>query len=244
MKVGVCGAGGRMGRAVCDAVSDAEDLALAATVDLDDPLGSFTDAEVDVVVDFTVPDAVDENVTFYLDHGIHAVVGTTGWSDETLAAWRRRAEEDEANLIVAPNFALGAVLMMHLAEIVAEHIPDVEIIELHHDGKVDAPSGTSLRTAEVIAAAREGAVSPVLGEGVEGARGAERDGIRVHAVRLPGLVAHQEVIFGAEGQTLSLRHDTIDRTAFMPGVLLAVRSVGSRPGLTVGLEPLLGLDDR
>lgn len=244
MKVGVCGAGGRMGRAVCEAVDDADDLELAATVDLDEPLSTFEEAGVDVVVDFTVPDAVDDNVTHYLDHGIHAVVGTTGWTDRTLEGWRRLAEDGDANLIVAPNFALGAVLMMHLAQVVAPHIPEVEIIELHHDGKVDAPSGTALRTAEVIDAAREERTSPVMGEVVEGARGAERDGIRVHAVRLPGLVAHQEVIFGAEGQTLRLRHDTVDRTAFMPGVLLAVRSVATRPGLTVGLEPLLGLDER
>jgi 4-hydroxy-tetrahydrodipicolinate reductase len=243
MRVGVAGAEGRMGRTVCSVVTDAEDLELAAAIDEGDPLEELTGAGVEVVVDFTTPAVVDRNVTYYLENGIHAVIGTTGWNDETLAGWRRLAEEGDANAIVAPNFALGAVLMMHLAAVVAPHMPHAEIVELHHDGKVDAPSGTALLTAERIARAREDEPEPVVGESHAGARGADRGGIRVHAVRLPGLVANQEVIFGAEGQTLSIRHDTVDRTAFMPGVLLAVRTVAERPGLTVGLDRLLGLEE-
>jgi 4-hydroxy-tetrahydrodipicolinate reductase len=167
--------------------------------------------------------------------------GPRGGDDGDLERWRGLTERGDANAVVAPNFALGAVLMMHLAAIAARHLPDVEIIELHHDGKVDAPSGTALRTADIVSASRKESPETVLGEIEPGARGADRQGIRVHAVRLPGLVAHQEVIFGAEGQTLTIRHDTSDRTAFMPGVLLAVRTVADRPGLTVGLDALLGL---
>lgn len=243
MRVGVAGAEGRMGRTVCSAVTDADDLELAAAIDEGDALEDLREADVEVVVDFTTPEVVNHNVTYYLENGIHAVVGTTGWTDETLAGWRRLAEDGDANAIIAPNFALGAVLMMHLAAVAAPHMPHVEIIELHHDGKVDAPSGTALLTAERVAEVRDGAPEPVVGESYPGARGADRDGIRVHAVRLPGLVANQEVIFGAEGQTLTIRHETVDRTAFMPGVLLAVRSVAERPGLTVGLDRLLGLEE-
>lgn len=243
MRVGVAGSEGRMGQAVCTAVDDADDLELVATVDVDGSMDQFVDSGAQVVVDFTHPDAVDDNVRFYLEHGIHGVVGTTGWDDEELRAWRELASSGSANLVVAPNFALGAVLMVHLARIVAPHMPDVEIIELHHDRKADAPSGTALMTADQIAAARDAAPEPTMGESIEGARGGDRRGIRVHAVRLPGLVANQEVIFGAEGQTLSIRHDTVDRTAFMPGVLLAVREVAGRPGVTVGLDALLGLEN-
>ncbi len=241
MRVGVAGAQGRMGSAVCAAVEEADGLELVSAVDADDDLEDLRAAETEVVVDFTTPDAVDDNVTYYLEHGIHAVVGTTGWDDPTLDRWRTLAEQGEANAVVAPNFALGAVLMMHLARIAAPHLPDVEIVELHHDGKVDAPSGTAKLTAELVADARERSPEPVLGETIDGARGGDHHGVRVHSVRLPGLVAHQEVIFGAEGQTLSIRHDTVDRTAFMPGVLLAVRAVSERPGLTLGLDRLLGL---
>lgn len=241
MRVGVSGAQGRMGRAVRAAVEGAHGLELVAAVDVDDELDDLSAADAEVVVDFTSPDAVDDNVTYYLEHGIHAVVGTTGWDDATLDRWRELAEQGEANAVVAPNFALGAVLMMHLARIAAPHLPDVEIIELHHDGKVDAPSGTAKLTAELVDDVRDASPDPVLGETIEGARGGDHHGIRVHSVRLPGLVAHQEVIFGAEGQTLSIRHDTVDRTAFMPGVLLAVRTVPQRPGLTLGLDRLLGL---
>lgn len=242
MRVGVSGARGRMGSTVCAAVAAAPDLELVAEVDEGDDLSLFTEAVVDVVVDFTTPKTVGENVDWYLDNGIHAVVGTTGWTDDDLERWRGLAQRGDANAVVAPNFALGAVLLMHLSAIAAQHLADVEIIELHHDGKVDAPSGTALLTADVVAQARSSAPEPVLGETHAGARGADRNGIRIHAIRLPGLVAHQEVIFGAEGQTLSIRHDTSDRTAFMPGVLLAVRAVADRPGVTVGLEALLGLE--
>ncbi|MGH3440523.1 MAG: 4-hydroxy-tetrahydrodipicolinate reductase [Nitriliruptorales bacterium] len=242
VRVGVLGAAGRMGSTVCAAVDAAADLDLVAQLDEGDSLDLLEKADTQVTVDFTTPDAVGSNVAWLLEHGIHAVVGTTGWSDDDLARWRRLAEEGPANAIVAPNFALGAVLMIHLARIVAPHLPDVEIIELHHDGKADAPSGTALMTADVIADARRETPDVVLGEKLDGARGADRSSIRVHALRLPGLVAHQEVIFGGTGQTLSVRHDTVDRTAFMPGVLLAIREVAERPGLTLGLDRLLGLE--
>lgn len=242
VRVGVVGADGRMGSTVRAAVEAAPGLELVASVDLDDPLDDLKSAEAEVAVDFTNPDSVGPNVTWVLEHGIHAVVGTTGWHDDDLSRWRRLAEEGPANAIVAPNFALGAVLMMHLARIVAPYLPDVEIVELHHAGKADAPSGTALMTADLIADARKETPEVVLGEKLGGARGADRSSIRVHALRLPGLVAHQEVIFGAAGQTLSIRHDTVDRTAFMPGVLLAIREVAERPGLTLGLDRLLGLE--
>jgi 4-hydroxy-tetrahydrodipicolinate reductase len=242
MRVGVSGARGRMGVTVCAAVDAEDDLELVARVDIDDSLERLAEAGSEVVVDFTTPDAVGANVDWYLKNGIHAVVGTTGWTGQDLERWRELAQSSGANAVVAPNFALGAVLMMHLAGIAAAHLDHVEIIELHHDNKKDAPSGTAIRTAELIARARARSPEPVAGETLAGARGADQEGIRIHAVRLPGLVAHQEVIFGAEGQTLSIRHDTSDRTAFMPGVLLAVRAVSDRPGVTVGLEPLLGLD--
>jgi 4-hydroxy-tetrahydrodipicolinate reductase len=232
-----------MGRTVCDAVRGADDLELVAEVDVGDDPEQFVASGSEVVVDFTHPDAVDANVRFYLEHGIHAVVGTTGWDDEEIASWRELAGASDANAVIAPNFALGAVLMMHIAKIVAPHMPHVEIIELHHDRKADAPSGTAVMTADGIASVREVEPDVPVEESIAGSRGAERRGIRVHAVRLPGLVAHQEILFGAEGQTLSLRHDTVDRTAFMPGVLLAVRQVPDRPGLTVGLDRLLGLVD-
>ncbi|MBW3578661.1 MAG: 4-hydroxy-tetrahydrodipicolinate reductase [Actinobacteria bacterium] len=244
VRVGVAGARGRMGRTVCQAVADADGLDLVARIDQGDDRRDLADAGAEVVVDFTTPAAVGENVTWYLEHGLHAVVGTTGWTDDDLARWRQRSDAGSANAMVAPNFALGAVLLMHLAQTASRHLPHVEVIELHHDGKSDAPSGTALRTAGLLARARRDAPKPVLGDDEHpGARGAEADGIRIHAIRLPGLVAHQEVLFGAEGQTLSIRHDTVDRTAFMPGVLLAIREVPNRRGLTVGLEHLLDLGE-
>lgn len=256
--VAVLGAAGRMGAEVCRAVADAEDLVLAAAVDPGAAgrwLAGITGVECDVTVaggpeelaaediqvavDFTHPDAVAPNVTWLLEHGIHAVVGTTGIADADLERLRDLAAEGEANALFAPNFAVGAVLLMESCRRIATHLPDVEIIELHHDGKADAPSGTALRTADLIADARPETPDPVMGETHEGARGADRSGIRVHSVRLPGLVAHQEVIFGGPGQTLTVRHDSTDRTSFMPGVLLAVRAVGDLDGLVVGLEHLL-----
>ncbi len=253
IRVGVLGAGGRMGREVCRAVRAAEGLRLEVAVDPhnagDTVEGVYVRSshaelgpdDVDVMVDFTHPSAVYANVCDLLDAGIHVVVGTTGMTDEQLEDVSARADASSANAFVAPNFAIGAVLMMHVSQVIARYLPHVEITELHHDGKADAPSGTALRTADLIASAREEAPAPVMGEVIDGARGADRAGIRVHSVRLPGLVAHQEVLFGGEGQTLSIRHDSIDRSSFMPGVILAVRRVADAPGLTVGLEALLDL---
>jgi len=220
IRVGVSGAAGRMGEAVCEAVEEADGLELVGRADpalgteLREILG-----EVGVVVDFTVPDVALANVRECLAAGVHAVVGTTGFD---LDAARAAAEESEANLFVAPNFAIGAVLLMEISQKIAPHMPECEVIELHHDQKLDAPSGTAKRTAELIEAAGGNVHQPI------------------HSVRLPGLVAHQEVIFGGVGQTLSVRHDSIDRRSFMPGVLLAVRRVADLPDhFTVGLEKLL-----
>jgi 4-hydroxy-tetrahydrodipicolinate reductase len=220
IRVAVAGAAGRMGQAVCEAVEGAEDTILAAQADpaLGVELAEVL-AEVDVVVDFTVPDTALGNVRTCLDAGVHAVVGTTGFD---LDAAKAAAEAANANCFVAPNFAIGAVLLMEVAQTIAPHMPECEIVELHHDRKLDAPSGTAKRTQELIDGAGGNVHQPI------------------HSVRLPGLVAHQEVIFGGEGQTLSLRHDSIDRRSFMPGVLLAVRKVAALPDrFTVGLEKLL-----
>lgn len=256
LRVGVLGAGGRMGTEVCRAVSEAPDMVLAAAVD---PAGgrdasgdalvrdrdALTEGECSVAVDFTHPDAAPANVDWCLDNGVHVVVGTSGFDAARLEAIGRRAEAAASNVIVVPNFAIGAVLMMRFAEMAAPFMDRVEVIELHHDGKADAPSGTAQSTAERLSAARAAVGGwPERGDSVEsvpGARGGLVEGVRVHSLRLPGLVAHQEVIFGATGQTLTLRHDSIDRTSFMPGVLLAVRAVADRPGLTVGLDPILGI---
>jgi 4-hydroxy-tetrahydrodipicolinate reductase len=224
IKVAVSGAGGRMGQAVCEAVEGAADMELAGKAD--PVLGTslpevIAEARPDVVVEFSVPAAVFENALHCLEQGVHVVVGATGMTDANVAALEQAAGRSEANCFIAPNFAIGAVLMMEVAKIVAPHMPDCEIVELHHDQKLDAPSGTSKRTAELIAAASGGAEPPI------------------HSVRLPGLVAHQEVVFGGLGQTLTIRHDSIARESFMPGVLLAVRKVGELDGLVVGLEHLL-----
>jgi len=246
VRVGVLGARGRMGSEVCAAVRGAADLELVAELDLGDELSSLTGAGADVVVDFTHPGAVLDNVRFCIDHGIRCVVGTSGFDEAKYATIRDwLASRPHAGVLVAPNFGIGAVLAMHFAELAAPFFDSAEVIELHHPNKVDAPSGTSGHTASLIAAARERAGSPPMPDAtaqeLPGARGASVDGVRVHSVRMAGLVAHQEVLFGTEGETLSIRHDSLHRTSFMPGVLLAVREVGQRPGLTVGLEPLLGL---
>lgn len=267
IRVGVVGAAGRMGREVCQAVQEATDLVLAAAVDpradelaslgevvagadVSTEIGVLADAAVEVAVDFTTADAARGTLGWCAAHGVHAVVGTTGLGPQDMAALRKTFAADGGgpNAVIAANFAIGAVLLMCFCELAAPFMDGVEVIELHHADKRDAPSGTSLRTAERIAAARERAGSGPLGPDrtteavLEGARGAEAaGGVRVHAVRLPGLVAHEEVVFGALGQALTVRHDSFDRRSFMPGVLLAIRSVGGRPGLTVGLEPLLGL---
>ncbi len=242
IRVGVLGARGRMGGEACRAVEGADDLALVAAVDADDSRSALSDAQV--VVDFTHPDAVMDNVRWCLDAGINVVVGTSGFDQtklSTVESWL--AETPELGVIVAPNFAIGAVLIMHFAQQAARFFESAEVIELHHPRKVDAPSGTAIRTAELIASAREGLdpAPDATTTAMEGARGASVSGVPVHSVRLSGLVAHQEVLFGTAGETLTLRHDSYDRASFMPGVLLAVRSVLDRPGLTVGLEPLLGL---
>jgi 4-hydroxy-tetrahydrodipicolinate reductase len=234
VRVAVLGASGRMGSAVCQAVRDDDETELVAEVDAHDSLEAVLDAGADVAVEFTLPDSVKRNTAWLLERGVHTVVGATGLTDTDLGELERLT--GPANLFVAPNFAIGAVLMMRFAEQAARHLPDVEITELHHERKVDAPSGTALRTARLISETRRG--KPARSDD-DPARGLLVDGVPVHSVRLPGLVASQEVVFGAQGQTLTIRHDLIDRSSFMPGVLLAVKRVGQMPGLTVGLEALL-----
>ncbi len=242
MRVAVIGARGRMGQAVCAAVEAAPDLELGPQLDLGDSLDALSEADVAVV--FSVPDVVTEQVLACVRAGVHAVVGTTGWTPERLDAVREAlASAPGTGVLVAPNFALGAVLLMRFAAIAAPHYESVEVIELHHPDKVDAPSGTARHTAAAIAAARARAGSAPMPDAtttsLDGARGADVDGVRVHAVRLRGLVAHEEVLFGGPGEILTLRHDSLDRSSFMPGVLLGVRTVSTRPGLTVGLEHYL-----
>jgi len=260
IRVGVLGAAGRMGQQVSRAVEDDPDLALVAAIDpqasgqsigaligtpenpvkISEELDKLLQAEVEVAVDFTTPATVMDNVRWAIEHAVHIVVGTTGISAEQLGEIEYLLEKEggESNVIVAPNFAIGAVLMQRFAAEAARFFPAVEIIELHHDGKVDAPSGTALDTAMRLAKEREAWNGPD-DESMAGVRGGDLDGVRVHSVRLPGLVAHQEIIFGAPGQTLTIRHDSLDRASFMPGVLLAIKAIHGRPGLTVGLEPLL-----
>jgi 4-hydroxy-tetrahydrodipicolinate reductase len=235
-----------MGSEACRAVDGADDLELVATVGSSDPLDRLTASGAEVAVDLTRPDAVMDNLRFCVEHGIHAVVGTSGFDDERLRTLREwLGSTPSVGVVIAPNFAIGAVLMMSFAEQAARWFESVEIVEMHHPAKADAPSGTARRTAEMVAAARReaglGAMPDATRDELDGARGAIVDGIRVHSVRARGLVAHQEVLFGAAGETLTVRHDSLDRASFMPGVLLAVRGVSSRPGLTVGLEHLLGL---
>ncbi|MGW6424736.1 4-hydroxy-tetrahydrodipicolinate reductase [Nocardia sp. NPDC055053] len=246
IRVGVLGAHGKVGQAICAAVEAAADLELVAQVDKGDALETFTETGTQVVVDFTHPDVVMGNLKFLVENGIHAVVGTTGFDEARLAEVRSwLAQRPEAGVLIAPNFAIGAVLSMRFAEQAARFFESVEVIELHHPNKADAPSGTAYRTAALIAAARAEAgvgLSPdATTTELEGARGADVDGVRVHSVRLAGLVAHQEVLFGTQGETLTIRHDSIDRNSFAPGVLLGVREIAGRPGLTVGLDPFLDL---
>jgi 4-hydroxy-tetrahydrodipicolinate reductase len=243
-KVSVIGASGRMGSEVCRAVEAAEGVELVGRFDMGDDLGDLAGA--DVVVEFSVPDASGPNVAHCVDRGVHVVVGTTGWSEEKLADLRAKvAERPEVGVLIAPNFAIGAVLMMAFAAKAAQFYESVEVVELHHPDKVDAPSGTASRTAEIIAAAREQAgladVPDATTSDPGGARGSREHGIPVHSVRLRGLVAHQEVLFGQTGEMLTIRHDSFDRVSFMPGVLAAVRKVHEHPGVTVGLEHYLGI---
>jgi 4-hydroxy-tetrahydrodipicolinate reductase len=244
IRVGVLGSRGRMGTEVCRAVDGAADLELVAGVDAGDPRSALTDAKAQVVVDFTAPDAVLDNLRWCLDRGVSVVVGTSGFTEERIERVRGwLAGQPGAGVVIAPNFAVGAVLMMAFAERAARFFDSVEIVELHHANKVDAPSGTATNTAERIAAARAAAgrgPSPdATTTALEGARGADVAGVRVHSVRAAGLVAHQEVLLGTPGETLTIRHDSYDRQSFMPGVLLAVRHAATHPGLTVGLESLL-----
>jgi 4-hydroxy-tetrahydrodipicolinate reductase len=262
IKVGVFGAGGRMGSTVCGAVAADPDLELVAAVDpyhegidlhqlgvpdtgltLSRSPDTFAEHGVDVAVDFTVLDAARQNLEWCAEHGVHAVVGTTGFEQGELDRLRMRFLDAAANAVIVPNFAIGAVLMMRFAELAAPYFDTAEIIEMHHDEKVDAPSGTAMLTAQRMAQA-----SPTWGKDptektvVEGARGGEGPGgIHIHSVRMRGAIAHQEVVLGTTGQSLTIRHDSYERTSFMPGVLLAIRAVREHPGLTVGLDALLGL---
>ncbi|MGL4177784.1 MAG: 4-hydroxy-tetrahydrodipicolinate reductase [Dermatophilaceae bacterium] len=243
-RVSVVGARGRMGVTVCAAVEQDDQLELVGRYDAGDALDDLAGAQV--VVEFSTPDASPDNVAHCVGRGVHVVVGTTGWDDARLATLSVQLDEHpDVGVLVAPNFAIGAVLMMSFAQQAARFYESVEVVELHHPGKVDAPSGTAARTADLVGAAREeaGLAPPPDATTVDpgGARGARVHGIPVHSVRLRGLVAHQEVLLGAEGEQLTIRHDSFDRVSFMPGVLAAVREVARRPGLTVGLEHYLGL---
>ncbi|MVQ48169.1 4-hydroxy-tetrahydrodipicolinate reductase [Nocardioides sp. MAH-18] len=247
VKVGVLGARGRVGAEVCAGVEAAADMELVAAVDAGDDIAALVEAGAEAVVDFTHPDAVMDNLEFCIDHGMHAVVGTTGFDQsrlDVLAGWL--ADAPGVGVLIAPNFSIGAILMMRFAAAAAPFYESVEVVELHHPTKADAPSGTARRTAELIAAARReaglGPVPDATSTGLEGARGADVDGIRVHGLRIRGLVAHQEVILGGPGETLTIRHDSLDRASFVPGVLTGLRAIGDHPGLTVGLEHFLDLD--
>ena len=244
IKVGVLGARGRMGSEVVKAVTDAPDCELVAALDQGDSLEALLTAGAQVVVDFTTPEVVMANLEFLIKHGIHAVVGTTGFSDDRIAELKKwLAANPSAGVLIAPNFAIGAVLMMEFAEKAAKFFESAEIIELHHPNKVDAPSGTAARTAALISEARKEANLPAMPDAtttsLDGARGAAVGDVPVHSIRLRGLIAHQEVLFGGLGETLTIRHDSLDRVGFMPGVLLGVRQVSAHPGLTVGLEKFM-----
>lgn len=246
LKVGVIGARGRIGSEAARAVEAADDMDLVAAVDLDDDLAELTGAGAEVAVELTHPDSAPANVDFCVRNGIHAVVGTTGWTDERLDALRARlADSPGTGVLIAPNFSLGAVLTMHFARQAARFFESAEVVELHHPNKADAPSGTATRTARLIAEARREAGLPPQPDAtvtaLPGARGADVDGVPVHAVRLRGLLAHQEVLLGDAGETLTIRHDSLHHSSFMPGILLAARRVRRTPGLTVGLEHFLDL---
>jgi len=235
-----------MGAQVCKAVDAADDLDLVAMVDAGDWLFSVSDAGAQVLVDFTHPDVVMDNIRFAIDQGIHAVVGTTGITPERVATIQQwLADAPQLGVLIAPNFAVGAVLSMKFGEIAARFYESAEVVELHHPMKADAPSGSAIRTAQLIASARAresmGPPPDATTQSLDGARGSVVDGVHVHALRVAGLVAHQEIIFGTEGETLSIRHDSMHRSSFMPGVLLGIRHVAANPGLVVGLESLLGL---
>jgi 4-hydroxy-tetrahydrodipicolinate reductase len=240
INVGVIGHRGRMGATVCAAVDGDDDLDLVARIGRGDELGGLVDAGAQVAVEFTTPDSVAGNVRFCVENGVHAVVGTTGLSAEDVDDISQRAQGRGVGVLIAPNFALGAVLMMTFAQKAARYYDAVEIIERHHDKKLDSPSGTALRTASLMGEERSSDWNAPTGrETVAGSRGGDRDGVHIHSLRLPGSVAHQEVIFGGAGETLTIRHDSLDRSSFMPGVLLAIKRVDTLDGVTVGLEHLL-----
>ncbi len=246
IKVGVLGASGKVGSAVCEGVRKADDLELAATIDKDDSLQELLDAGVEVIVDFTTPSAVMGNLEFCIQNGIHCVVGTTGFDDaryEQVREWC--AANDGVGVLVAPNFAISAVLTMAFARQAAPFFESAEVVEFHHPNKLDAPSGTAVKTAQGIAdARREAGMGPMpdaTEQALDGSRGTNVDGVPVHAVRMQGMVAHEEVVFGTTDQSLTIRQDSYGRESFVPGVLTGVREVGSRPGLTIGLDTYLGL---
>lgn len=246
IRVAVLGAAGRMGSTVCDAVTRAEGLELTARLDVGDDVAGLDAGDVDVAVDFTVPQAAEANVQALIAAGIHAVVGTTGWTPQALQRVRDAlGHRPDLGVLIAPNFALSAVLAMQFAARAARFFESAEVIELHHPDKADAPSGTAVHTAQHIAAARQraglDAMPDATSSGLDGARGAQVDGVRVHSVRLRGLVAHEEILLGNPGEQLTIRTDSFDRSSFMPGVILAVRQVRHHPGLTVGLDGYLDL---
>lgn len=246
IKVAVLGAKGKMGAQTCQAVEAADDLELVAALDQGDDLSELTAAGTEVVVDFTRPEVVMDNLGWCIEHGINAVVGTTGFTEERLTTLSKQLQASEGTgVLIAANFSIGAVLMMQFAAKAAPYYESVEIVELHHPDKVDAPSGTAQRTAQLIAEARReagsGPIPDATSTGIDGARGADVDGIRIHGIRLRGLVAHQEVLLGDVGETLTIRHDSMHRESFMAGVLLGVRKIVETPGLTVGLEHFLDL---
>jgi 4-hydroxy-tetrahydrodipicolinate reductase len=243
IRVGVVGALGRMGSTVVSTVQEQPDLTLVAQIDQGDDLTELIRVGAQVIVDFTAPDVVMPTLKFALENGIHCVIGTTGFDAgklTELAQWSSKSPG--TGVLIAPNFGIAAILMMRMAQIAAPHFESVEIVELHHPKKVDAPSGTAIRTAEMIAAVRPDAVMPdATVAALDGARGAQVAGVPIHSLRISGLVAHQEVIFGGEGETLTIRHDSLSRESFMPGVVLGIREVAKHPGLTVGLDSYLGL---
>ncbi len=246
IKVGVLGAKGRMGSEVVKAVNQAADLDLVCEIDLNDAIENLVSTNCEVVVDFTHPDSVMKNLEYAISKGINVVVGTTGFDENRISQVRKLLETNsKVGVLIAPNFGIGAVLMMQFAEKCAPFFESVEIIELHHPDKADAPSGTAARTAQLISKARKnaskGEMPDKTSKSLPGARGAKVDEVPVHSVRLRGLVAHQEIIFGDPGETLTIRHDSLDRAGFMPGVLLGIREIVKKPGLTYGLEHFLGL---
>ncbi|AZM55887.1 4-hydroxy-tetrahydrodipicolinate reductase [Streptomyces sp. WAC 01529] len=246
LRVAVIGARGRIGSEAVKAVEAADDMELVAALGRGDKLETLTESGAQVAVELTHPDSVMANLDYCVGHGIHAVVGTTGWTDERLARLRTSLEASPGTgVLIAPNFSIGAVLTMRFAQLAAPYFESVEVVELHHPNKADAPSGTATRTAQLIAEARREAGSApqpdATSTALDGARGADVDGVRVHSVRLRGLLAHQEVLLGGEGETLTVRHDSLHHSSFMPGILLGARRVVSTPGLTFGLEHFLDL---